>query len=174
MRDSFPVRIRPPRRILLAILTAGAALLAGCTTGAIGANTPTTPTPTQAAPSTSTVTTAAPAASTSSGGATQAAGNCSPDGTSLQISAHNVKFDKSCLAAPAGTAFTITFANKDSGVPHNVDIFTNKSATKSLFKGSVVTGPKTVTYKVPALKAGTYYFRCDIHPTQMFGTFVVG
>jgi plastocyanin len=61
----------------------------------------------------------------------------------------------------------------DSGVPHNIAIYTDKSASKSLFKGSTVTGPKTTTYHVHALQAGTYYFRCDIHPTQMFGTFVV-
>ena len=86
----------------------------------------------------------------------------------------NVKFDKSCLAAPAGQAFTITFNNQDAGVPHDVAIYTNSSATTTLFKGAVVTGPTTTTYHVPALKAGTYYFRCDIHPTQMTGTFVVG
>ena len=59
-------------------------------------------------------------------------------------------------------------------VPHDVAIYTNSSATTTLFKGTVVTGPTTTTYHVPALKAGTYYFRCDIHPTQMTGTFVVG
>ena len=57
---------------------------------------------------------------------------------------------------------------------HDVAIYTNSSATTTLFKGAVVTGPTTTTYHVPALKAGTYYFRCDIHPTQMTGTFVVG
>ncbi|MGH3847487.1 MAG: cupredoxin domain-containing protein, partial [Pseudonocardiaceae bacterium] len=107
-------------------------------------------------------------------GGTQAAGTCSPSGSSLQISAHDIKFDKSCLAAPANQAFTITFKNEDAGVPHDVAIYTNSSATTTLFKGAVVTGPTTTTYHVPALKAGTYYFRCDIHPTQMFGTFVVG
>ena len=35
------------------------------------------------------------------------------------------------------------------------------------------TGPATTTYSVPALKSGTYYFQCDVHPTTMNGTFVV-
>jgi hypothetical protein len=30
-------------------------------------------------------------------------------------------------------------------------------------------GPRTVVYSVPALDAGTYYFRCDLH-TEMKGT----
>lgn len=107
-----------------------------------------------------------------SGGQPPAA-KCSPSGTSLQISAKALNFDKNCLAAPAGKTFTITFANSDTGVPHNVAIYTDSSAAKNLFKGQVVTGSKTVVYHVPALPAGTYYFRCDVHPTQMYGTFVV-
>ena len=34
-------------------------------------------------------------------------------------------------------------------------------------------GPKTTTYKLPALKAGTYFFHCDAHPTAMQGKLVV-
>ena len=37
----------------------------------------------------------------------------------------------------------------------------------------VITGPATTTYKVTPQKPGTYFFQCDIHPTFMFGTFVV-
>lgn len=98
---------------------------------------------------------------------------CSPQGTVLKVTAHNVAFDKSCLAAPANTPFKIVFVNMDTGTPHNVSIFTDAGATKSLFTGALVAGPKTITYQVPALSAGIYYFRCDVHPTQMFGTFVV-
>jgi plastocyanin len=164
------------RVAVAAVAAVAVATLAGCTSD-IGTSTPVPP---PAATSAATPTTAsgpsgsasAPTSSAGGGGSQQAA-SCSPSGTSLQVSAQNVAFDKKCLAAPANKAFTITFDNKDSGVPHNVDIFTNSSATKSLFKGAIVTGPKTTTYHVPALPAGTYFFRCDIHPTQMTGTFVV-
>jgi nitrite reductase (NO-forming) len=106
----------------------------------------------------------------SAGGST---GSCSPHGTVIKVTAQNVAFDASCYAAPADTPFKIVFDNMDAGTPHNVAIYTDESATTSLFTGELITGPKTITYKVPALPAGSYYFRCDVHPTQMFGTFVV-
>jgi plastocyanin len=96
---------------------------------------------------------------------------CSPSGTSLQITAQNNQFDKSCLAAPAGQSFTVTLDNKDTE-QHNVAIYTDSSANQNLFRGELDTGPKTTTYNVNALDAGTYFFRCDVHPS-MNGTFIV-
>ena len=98
---------------------------------------------------------------------------CTPDGTKLTITAMNSMFDTECLAAPAGKAFTVTFDNQDPAILHNLSIYTDDSATEALFTGAMVTGPDTVTYKVDALDPGTYFFRCDVHPTTMFGTFVV-
>jgi nitrite reductase (NO-forming) len=106
------------------------------------------------------------------GGSTTSAG-CAPSGTQLAISAQNVAFSTNCLAAPAGKPFTITFGNKDPGVPHNVSIYTDASAATALFTGDLVNGPGKKVYKVPALRPGTYVFRCDVHPTTMTGTFVV-
>jgi len=114
----------------------------------------------------------ASASPSSTGSGTTAA--CKPNGTKVKVSATATAFDTSCLAAPAGTPFTITFTNNDASVPHNVSIYTDDTATKALFQGDLLTGPGTTTYHVPKLAAGTYYFRCDVHPTQMFGTFVVG
>ena len=57
---------------------------------------------------------------------------------------------------------------------HNVAIYTNSGAGTALFRGALVTGPKTVTYPVGALASGTYFFRCDVHPTKMTGKFIVG
>ncbi len=105
------------------------------------------------------------------------AASCSPSGTSLTVSAQNIAFDTNCLAAPANTAFTLQFTNNDSGTPHNVEIFTNASATTRLGAATgptdILVGPGSVTYKVDALPAGSYFFRCDVHPQQMTGTFVV-
>jgi plastocyanin len=97
---------------------------------------------------------------------------CAPAGTTLNVVAKNISFGVKCLAAPAGQAFTINFDNQD-GAPHNVAIYTDKSRSKSLFVGDRVDGPKKVTYQVPAIAAGTYFFVCDFHPS-MNGTFISG
>lgn len=99
--------------------------------------------------------------------------SCEPSGTALTVTAKNVKYDKDCLAAPAGQPFTIAFDNNDAGVPHNVAIFRNPEMSDRLFTGETFNGDKTVTYDVPALPAGDYHFHCDAHPDLMEGTFVV-
>jgi plastocyanin len=101
------------------------------------------------------------------------AATCSPNGTALSITAFDGKFDKDCLAAPDGQAFTIEFSNLDRGIPHNVAIYEDESAAKTLFKGDLVDGPGRATYSVEALPPGAFFFRCDPHP-DMKGAFIVG
>jgi plastocyanin len=109
---------------------------------------------------------------------------CSPtsDATSLQITAPTGAaasgFDPTCLAVVPNTAFTVTFDNKDSGVPHNWELFKDPAyATRvggATGPTDIVTGVDQASYSVDALAAGVYYFRCDIHPTTMIGQLVVG
>ena len=83
-------------------------------------------------------------------------------------------FDKNSITVVAGANVTITFNNKDT-IPHNFALYTNSSATPpAIFQGQTVTGPTTVTYTFtdPATP-GTYFFRCDVHPTSMTGSFIV-
>jgi plastocyanin len=108
-----------------------------------------------------------PGVSADSGGA-----SCSPNGTQLQVTALDGKFDKTCLAAPANQAFTIEFNNLDRGIPHNVAIYRTDTDDNALFKGELIEGPKKTTYNVPALPAGNFVFRCDPHP-DMHGSFIV-
>lgn len=89
------------------------------------------------------------------------------DGTTVDIAALNIAFDKAELSAPADEPFQIVFANNDAGVPHNVEI--KDVAGTSLFKGEIFSGVETRTYDVPALAAGSYPFVCTVHP-NMAGT----
>ena len=105
------------------------------------------------------------------GGGT-APGACEPEGDVLTIAAQGLAFDKDCLAVEAGQAFTIEFDNQEA-VQHNVAILTEEDG-ESLFSGDVITGPTSTTYEPdPIEEPGELFFKCDIHPTTMAGTFVV-
>jgi plastocyanin len=97
-------------------------------------------------------------------------------GTAVTINlvAQNMAFDKNSITVAAGANVTITFNNKDT-IPHNFALYTNSSATPpAIFQGQTVTGPTTVTYTFTApATPGTYFFRCDVHPTSMTGSFIV-
>jgi plastocyanin len=92
----------------------------------------------------------------------------------IDLVAKNIAFDKSTITVPAGAQVTINFDNQDSGIPHNFAVYTNASASTSIFVGQIITGPKTITYTfVAPATQGTYFFRCDVHPKAMTGTFIV-
>ncbi len=104
-------------------------------------------------------------AAPSAGGVAAASPTTSP----LISTVSAVSFEQKEVVVVAGQPLTLTFNNKQAGVPHNVEIFDSSAKTTSLFKGDIITGPAQVTYNVPALPAGTYYFQCDVHP-NMNGT----
>jgi plastocyanin len=91
----------------------------------------------------------------------------------IDLTAQNLAFDKSTITVKAGSQVTINFNNKDSGIPHNFAIYTDQSASQIIYKGDMVTGPaaKTYAFTAPATP-GTYFFRCDVHPTMMTGQFI--
>jgi plastocyanin len=93
----------------------------------------------------------------------------------IALVAQGMAFNVSTITVSAGAAVTINFNNQDSGIPHNFSLYTNSSASPpALFQGQIITGPATMTYTFTApAQPGTYFFRCDIHPTTMTGSFVV-
>lgn len=105
--------------------------------------------------------------------------NTAPGSTTVQritidLAAQNLAFDKNTITVPAGANVTVNFNNKDSGMPHNFAVYTDSSAATTIFKGQIITGPATTTYTFTTPSApGTYFFRCDVHPTQMTGSFIV-
>ncbi|MFL5791184.1 MAG: cupredoxin domain-containing protein, partial [Actinomycetota bacterium] len=94
-------------------------------------------------------------------------------GVTTTVTASGLAFDTQTITLPANKATTLTFDNQDSGVPHDIAIFPDASATNPLFTGDIVVGPKSVDYQIPALKPGSYFFHCDVHP-DMNGTVTVG
>lgn len=143
-----------------------AAVWAALGTACGGGGTTAAGSPSAPVPSTTPPTTAPPASP--SGPA------CTPEGTKLVLTASpaGAAFDRSCLAAPAREKITVAFDNRTPLIPHNFSVAT-EGVIDVLFEGEVVTGPKRITYNVPALEAGTYVFYCKVHPTRMNGTYVV-
>lgn len=86
-------------------------------------------------------------------------------GTVVQVSAVGIAFEQATLDVPADTAFTLEFANNDSGIPHDVDI--RDANGTSVFKTDIFNGVETRTYDVPALPAGAYTFVCTVHPAMV-------
>jgi len=106
---------------------------------------------------------------------TGSAGQATPpsiDPDALTISAKDLTFSTSSLSAPADEPFQIAFDNQESA-PHNVAIYMDSSASEQVFGPDPFSGPAVVVYNVPALAAGTYLFRCDVHP-DMAGQLEVG
>jgi plastocyanin len=105
---------------------------------------------------------------------------CEPSGTTLTIAAPpgaiGTGFDQTCLAAPAGEAFTVEFTNDDSTV-HNWALYADESASEHLgggTPGEPIPAGESTTYEVdPIDEPGQFFYRCDFHPTTMTGTFVV-
>lgn len=97
------------------------------------------------------------------------------ESVTIDLSARNVAFDKSQITVPPGAMVTIVFTNNDSGIPHNFALYETRTASKSIYVGEIITGVRTIEYTFVAPTApGTYFFRCDVHPTTMKGDFIVG
>lgn len=110
---------------------------------------------------------AAPGGSPGPGGSATAGGSAGPSqpAADLTVTAEGVKYDTASLTATADKAFTIGFANKDAGIPHNVQIADASGAF--VFEGDTITGVAQIIYNVPALKAGAYKFSCKWHPNMV-------
>ena len=82
-------------------------------------------------------------------------------------------FQPTTLEAKANTAFTLVFDNQDGTAPHNVVISDPNNAAVAMGDTTFFTGPEKRTYAVPAQKAGSYTFVCQVHPSTMKGTLEV-
>jgi len=102
----------------------------------------------------------------------EAASGCPADPDPRSIAAKDVAFNKDCLSGPVNKPFEVTFDNQEA-VPHNVAFFQGNDANAPRILPQsdtpVFPGPKETTYKLPALKAGSYFFHCDVHPGAMQG-----
>jgi plastocyanin len=81
------------------------------------------------------------------------------------LAAKDVAFTTTDLNVPAGTPFVLVFENREN-LPHNLSIYADAAFSNRVFEGVTFSGPSTRWYPVPALPAGGYVFRCDLHPNM--------
>ena len=152
---------------ILVTLAATLIILAGCSSS----STSTTPVPPSTSMTMPPLTSSNPTTSSTAPTTSTAA----PVGSAVTVSltASGIAFDKSTITVPVNARVALNFNNKDNGIPHNFALYTDSGAGTSIFVGNVITsGTVTYTFAAPS-KAGTYFFRCDIHPTSMSGSFIV-
>ncbi len=80
------------------------------------------------------------------------------------ITAKNIAFSPTSVTVKSGAQVTITLANQDSFVPHNLNVLG--------VKANDCTGPCTSSVSFTAPAPGSYTYQCSIHPS-MTGTLVV-
>jgi plastocyanin len=90
----------------------------------------------------------------------------------LEITSDAQRFDKDLLVAPPNQQVSIVYHNEDTGVLHNVSLYTNHNAKQPLHVGELFVGDETRTYRFQSPEPGSYFFRCDVHPDTMSGSFV--
>jgi plastocyanin len=98
------------------------------------------------------------------------------DGQTVEVAAFNVVFDTDTITIDADGEVRVRLDNQDDGVEHNIAFYNSSSDLTEVSPGSVglvFPGPDVddTVFDIPA--AGEYFFRCDIHPAQMTGTFIV-
>jgi outer membrane protein assembly factor BamB/plastocyanin len=101
-------------------------------------------------------------------------GDPSGKDVTIDLIAKNIAYNRSTITVPAGANVTVNFDNQDASIPHNFAVYETPAAEKVIFRGDIITGPAKTTYNFTAPdKPGTYFFRCDVHPSIMTGQFVV-
>ncbi len=87
----------------------------------------------------------------------------------VQVKAENVAFVSDTITLKANEEVEVRFDNNDRDVQHNITIIGQDPASP-VFRGQLVSGVATATYKFHTPPAGEYKFQCDVHPAQMKGT----
>jgi plastocyanin len=97
------------------------------------------------------------------------------EGQTVEVAAFNILFDTNEITVDSGGQVRLRFDNQEA-VRHNIAVYNSSTDLTPASPGSVgiqFEGPDVddTVFDVPA--AGEYYFRCDVHPTLMVGTFTV-
>jgi hypothetical protein len=94
--------------------------------------------------------------------------SCSQGGPDLTLTLRDGRYDARCFVVETGSAFTLTFTIADAGRTGQLVIF-DASSHRRVFLGEPLTGPGSITYRVPALDHGTYMVVNKARPRALVG-----
>jgi len=97
------------------------------------------------------------------------ASQASIDPSAVRLVASGQQFVTKEASAPANQPFQIAFESQTSD-GHNLAIAVPNA--DPIFRSEVFSGPTTKTFAIEPLAAGSYIYRCDVHP-GMQGTLTV-
>ena len=88
---------------------------------------------------------------------------------SVTVVAEGISFTSEPIRLPAGQAMRLTFENRDTGVPHGLDLQTRTSGVPPtrLWTSDIQIGRSVGQFDLPALPAGPYQFVCRVHPAML-------
>ncbi len=98
------------------------------------------------------------------------------EGQTAELVAKAIAFDLSEIRLEAGGQVRLRLDNQDVNVEHNIAVYKSDTDFTEVAPGSIgliFLGPEVddTVFEVPDV--GTYFFRCDVHPTIMVGTLIV-
>jgi plastocyanin len=89
--------------------------------------------------------------------------------TEVTVVGERISFDVTEVRVKAGEEITITFENRDTGIPHNLRI----EGPEGPIKTEIANGPVTQTLTLTIDRPGVYRFLCEVHPSSMVGQLIV-
>jgi plastocyanin len=89
--------------------------------------------------------------------------------TEVTLTARDIAFEPVEIVVPSGEEVTITFRNRDAGMPHLLHVDAGAAGD---FSAPQSTGPATQELTFTIDEPGTYSFVCDIH-ANMRGRLIV-
>jgi plastocyanin len=90
-------------------------------------------------------------------------------GNSVDVKTEGFAFNPTEITVPAGEPITFNFTNADSA-PHTFTLYVDEKFTQAIDGGSASEDTPEIT--VAFVAPGEYYFRCEVHPSQMQGELV--
>lgn len=112
------------------------------------------------------ISSATPAPSATPGSASS--GGAAGSGRPLTITARDNLFDPKELTAEKGTAYTLTLTNRGSAL-HNWHLIGTAGEPKT----DLINGGATARVTFTLADAGSFTYRCDVHPGEMEGKITV-